>query len=152
MAGSLEGRGFRRAAHGEPADVVLLNTCAVREKAEHKVYSALGVLGREKQARPALVIGVTGCVAQVESEEILERAPWVDFVLGTGNVEKVGALVERLDDRAVGVPGDGEDVGFVSPRDTVVVKDPRQLRLAVVGEAGWRVRDHASRHLAPIVA
>ena len=96
MAGSLEGRGFRRAVNGEPADVVLLNTCAVREKAEHKVYSALGVLGREKQARPALVIGVTGCVAQVESEEILERAPWVDFVLGTGNVERVGALVERV--------------------------------------------------------
>jgi tRNA-2-methylthio-N6-dimethylallyladenosine synthase len=96
MAGSLEARGFRRAGDGEGADVVLLNTCAVREKAEHKVYSALGVLGREKQARPGLVIGVTGCVAQVESAEILERAPWVDFVLGTGNVEAVGEVVEQV--------------------------------------------------------
>ncbi|MFN2386670.1 MAG: tRNA (N6-isopentenyl adenosine(37)-C2)-methylthiotransferase MiaB [Thermoanaerobaculia bacterium] len=95
MAGSLEARGLRRAAPAEAADVILLNTCAVREKAEHKVYSALGVLGREKQDRPDLVIGVTGCVAQVEADEILERAPWVDFVLGTGNVERAGELVER---------------------------------------------------------
>jgi tRNA-2-methylthio-N6-dimethylallyladenosine synthase len=96
MAGQLASRGFRAAAEGESADVVLLNTCAVREKAEAKVYSALGVLGREKQIRPGLVIGVTGCVAQVEADEILERAPYVDFVLGTGQVERVGETVEEI--------------------------------------------------------
>jgi tRNA-2-methylthio-N6-dimethylallyladenosine synthase len=95
MAGQLEKRGYRAAGEGEAADVVILNTCAVREKAEAKVYSALGVLGRRKQESPDLVIGVTGCVAQVEGPEILERAPWVDFVMGTGNVEKIGELVER---------------------------------------------------------
>jgi tRNA-2-methylthio-N6-dimethylallyladenosine synthase len=94
MAGQLERRGYRAAGEGQTADVVILNTCAVREKAEAKVYSALGVLGRRKQENPNLVIGVTGCVAQVEGAEILERAPWVDFVLGTGNVEKIGELVE----------------------------------------------------------
>jgi tRNA-2-methylthio-N6-dimethylallyladenosine synthase len=94
MAGQLERRGYRAAGEGQAADVVILNTCAVREKAEAKVYSALGVLGRRKQENPDLVIGVTGCVAQVEGAEILERAPWVDFVLGTGNVEKIGELVE----------------------------------------------------------
>jgi tRNA-2-methylthio-N6-dimethylallyladenosine synthase len=94
MAGQLERRGYRAAGQGQAADVVILNTCAVREKAEAKVYSALGVLGRRKQENPDLVIGVTGCVAQVEGTEILERAPWVDFVLGTGNVEKIGELVE----------------------------------------------------------
>jgi len=96
MAGQLERRGFRAAAKEESPDVVILNTCAVREKAEAKVYSALGVLGRRKQDFPELVIGVTGCVAQVEGNEILERAPWVDFVLGTGNVERIGELVERV--------------------------------------------------------
>lgn len=96
MAGSLERRGLRAAAESETADVVILNTCAVREKAEHKVYSALGVLGRRKQDAPDLVIGVTGCVAQVEGKEILERAPWVDFVLGTGNVEQIGDVVEKV--------------------------------------------------------
>jgi tRNA-2-methylthio-N6-dimethylallyladenosine synthase len=96
MAGQLEQCGFRAAAREESPDVVILNTCAVREKAEAKVYSALGVLGRRKQDFPELVIGVTGCVAQVEGKEILERAPWVDFVLGTGNVERIGELVDRV--------------------------------------------------------
>jgi tRNA-2-methylthio-N6-dimethylallyladenosine synthase len=96
MAGQLENRGFRAAAEGEAPDVVILNTCSVREKAESKVYSALGVLGRRKQDSPDLVIGVTGCVAQVGGEEILERAPWVDFVLGTGNVEEIGELVGKV--------------------------------------------------------
>jgi len=95
MAGQLERRGYHAAGEGQAPDVVILNTCAVREKAEAKVYSALGVLGRRKQDSPDLVIGVTGCVAQVEGTEILERAPWVDFVLGTGNVERIGDLVEE---------------------------------------------------------
>jgi tRNA-2-methylthio-N6-dimethylallyladenosine synthase len=95
MAGQLERRGYRAAGEEEYPDVVILNTCAVREKAEAKVYSALGVLGRRKQDSPDLVIGVTGCVAQVDGAEILERAPWVDFVLGTGNVERIGELVEN---------------------------------------------------------
>jgi tRNA-2-methylthio-N6-dimethylallyladenosine synthase len=96
MAGQLEKRGYRSASGEESADVVILNTCAVREKAEAKVYSALGVLGRRKQESPGLVIGVAGCVAQVSGSEILERAPWVDFVLGTGNVERVGDIVEEV--------------------------------------------------------
>ena len=96
MAGQLEGLGLRAASEGAAADVVILNTCAVREKAEAKVYSALGVLGSRKRERPELVIGVTGCVAQVEADEILDRAPWVDFVLGTGQVETLAAAVERV--------------------------------------------------------
>jgi tRNA-2-methylthio-N6-dimethylallyladenosine synthase len=96
IAGQLEGRGLRRAADQEEADVVVLNTCAVREKAESKVYSALGVLARRKRERPEMVIGVTGCVAQVSGDEILERAPYVDFVLGTGQVERAGEIVEQI--------------------------------------------------------
>jgi tRNA-2-methylthio-N6-dimethylallyladenosine synthase len=94
MAGQLEARGFAQAAAGETARVVILNTCSVREKAEDKVFSELGVLARRKQADPGLVVGVTGCVAQVSGQEILERAPFVDFVAGTGQVERIGDLVE----------------------------------------------------------
>ncbi len=94
MAGQLEALGLSRAADGEVPSVVLLNTCAVREKAEAKVFSELGVLARRKQLDPDLVVGVTGCVAQVSGSEILERAPWVDFVAGTGQVESIGELVE----------------------------------------------------------
>jgi len=96
MAGQLEALGLARADEGPgaaPARVVILNTCAVREKAQDKVFSALGVLARRRQEDPDLVVGVTGCVAQVSGPEILERAPWVDFVAGTGQVEKLGELV-----------------------------------------------------------
>ncbi len=96
MAGQLDGLGLSRAQEGEAADVVILNTCSVREKAESKVYSALGVLAEKKRENPSLVIGVTGCLAQVSGDEILERAPWVDFVVGTGNVESVGQIVRRV--------------------------------------------------------
>jgi len=96
MAGQMEGLGLRPASSPDEAGVVILNTCSVREKAEAKVYSALGVLGIRKREEPELVIGVTGCVAQVDQDEILERAPWVDFVLGTGQVASVGDVVERI--------------------------------------------------------
>ncbi len=96
IAGQLRGLDLTRAQEGEAADVVVLNTCSVREKAESKVYSALGVLAEKKRENPALVIGVTGCLAQVSGDEILERAPWVDFVMGTGNVERVGQIVRRV--------------------------------------------------------
>jgi tRNA-2-methylthio-N6-dimethylallyladenosine synthase len=94
MAGQLESLGHSRAVRDEEPGVVLLNTCAVREKAEAKVFSELGVLARKKQENPDLILGVTGCVAQVSGDEILERAPWVDFVVGTGQIERVGELVE----------------------------------------------------------
>jgi tRNA-2-methylthio-N6-dimethylallyladenosine synthase len=96
MAGQLEARGLTRAADGDPADVIVLNTCHIRDKADHKVYSELGVLAKARQERPELVIGVAGCVAQAQGETIFERAPWVDFVVGTGEVERVGELVERV--------------------------------------------------------
>src|SRR4029077_1720690 len=84
MAGQLEGLGLRRCGNGARAGIVLLNTCAVRAKSEHKLFSELGVLAERKRERPELVVGVTGCVAQVSGQEILERAPWLDFVAGTG--------------------------------------------------------------------
>ncbi|HMF09654.1 MAG TPA: tRNA (N6-isopentenyl adenosine(37)-C2)-methylthiotransferase MiaB, partial [Thermoanaerobaculia bacterium] len=74
MAGILEAGGLE-ASSQETADVILLNTCSVRDKADAKVYSALGVLGQRKRERPDLVIGVAGCLAQVKGDEILERAP-----------------------------------------------------------------------------
>lgn len=96
MAGQLEALGLTRAAEGERPGVVVLNTCAVREKAEAKVFSELGTLARRKQEDPGLIVGVTGCVAQVSGDEILERAPWVDFVAGTGQVERIGELVDEV--------------------------------------------------------
>ncbi|MDZ7804125.1 tRNA (N6-isopentenyl adenosine(37)-C2)-methylthiotransferase MiaB [Thiohalophilus sp.] len=91
-----------RASHGleltdqvEEADVLLLNTCSVREKAQEKVFSHLGMWRELKQARPELVIGVGGCVASQEGEAILKRAPYVDLVFGPQTLHR---LPQMLDD------------------------------------------------------
>jgi tRNA-2-methylthio-N6-dimethylallyladenosine synthase len=85
LSGGLKLRGWRRVDDEHNANLILLNTCSIREKAESKVFSRLGHL-RELKAQRDLKIGVCGCVAQQEGERILARAPWVDFVMGPGNV------------------------------------------------------------------
>ena len=82
LAGILESQGYARAEAPEKADVILLNTCSIREKAAEKVFSELGRLRRLKLANPDLILGVCGCVAQQEGEAIFSRAPYVDFVIG----------------------------------------------------------------------
>ena len=83
---------------GDPAlaDVVLLNTCSVREKAQEKVFSQLGKLRLLKRRNPALVIGVGGCVASQEGEGILERAPFVDLVFGPQTIHRLPAMIAEL--------------------------------------------------------
>jgi tRNA-2-methylthio-N6-dimethylallyladenosine synthase len=102
MAALLEQGGGEPVAAPEAADVILLNTCSVRERPEHKVYSRLGEFRRLKRERPELVIGVCGCQAQREGEAILEQAPYVDLVVGTANVDRVPELVRQV--RSTGRP------------------------------------------------
>ncbi len=96
MSGALERRGYRRADAPEHADVVLFNTCSIREKAQEKVFSELGRLKPIKDRRPDVILGVLGCVAQQEGRAIFERAPHVDFVIGTRATASLPVLVERL--------------------------------------------------------
>src|SRR5438874_1194019 len=94
MGESLTRAGWIPTAAPESADLVLLNTCAIREKAEDKLYSALGRYRLLKSARGAR-IGVAGCVAQQEKEALLARAPYVDFVLGPDQLARVSDLAEQ---------------------------------------------------------
>jgi tRNA-2-methylthio-N6-dimethylallyladenosine synthase len=94
MALYLEQIGLRPADSMLEAEVVLLNTCSVRKKPEDKAFSLLGQLGIEKRRRPELVIGVCGCMAQLRSKEIRQKAPHVNFVIGTGNLSELPALVQ----------------------------------------------------------
>ena len=96
MAAMLENQGYVKAERVEDASVILLNTCSVRAKPERKVYSKLGELRELKLANPELVIGVCGCMAQKEAPEIRRRAPYVDLVVGTGQIDRVPALVDRV--------------------------------------------------------
>jgi tRNA-2-methylthio-N6-dimethylallyladenosine synthase len=95
MTGLLEARGFERTDDPFESDILLLNTCDVREKAESKLYSELGRFSAWKREKAGRVIGVAGCVAQHAGTQILERVPFVDFVVGTGNVERVAEAVEN---------------------------------------------------------
>jgi tRNA-2-methylthio-N6-dimethylallyladenosine synthase len=94
LAGMLLKEGFTQADGVGDADVVLLNTCSIREKAVHKVYTELGYLREEKKKRP-LLVGVTGCLAQQEKDALFKRAPQIDFVLGTMALQQLPRLVEE---------------------------------------------------------
>ncbi len=89
-------RGYRLTADLDQADVVLFNTCSVREHAEERVYSWLGELRRAKERRPGLVIGVMGCLAQRAEEEVFRRAAHVDVVCGTRRLQELPDLVEEV--------------------------------------------------------
>ena len=95
MAGLLEQAGYDRAADPDSADVVVFNTCAVRENADNKLYGNLGHLRPAKQANPDMQIAVGGCLAQKDRETIVRKAPWVDVVFGTHNVHALPTLLER---------------------------------------------------------
>jgi tRNA-2-methylthio-N6-dimethylallyladenosine synthase len=95
IAGLLDAAGYARAEAGQDADVVVFNTCAVRENADNKLYGNLGHLAPVKATRPGMQIAVGGCLAQKDRAEITRRAPWVDVVFGTHNVGSLPVLLER---------------------------------------------------------
>ena len=95
LAGLLEGAGYQRAAEGVEPDVVVFNTCAVRENADNRLYGNLGHLLPVKNAHPGMQIAVGGCLAQKDRATITERAPWVDVVFGTNNIGSLPVLLER---------------------------------------------------------
>ena len=99
LAGLLEDAGYQRAPGGAPPDVLVFNTCAVRENAADRLYGNLGHLLPVKNATPGMQIAVGGCLAQMERTAITRRAPWVDVVFGTHNIGSLPALLERARER-----------------------------------------------------
>jgi tRNA-2-methylthio-N6-dimethylallyladenosine synthase len=95
LAGIMVADGLERAENDADADVVIFNTCTIRENADLKLYSALGQLKAVKERRPEMQIAVGGCMAQKDRGEILERAGWVDVVFGTHNLASAPALLKR---------------------------------------------------------
>lgn len=97
----LQGAGFRRVDEEGEADIIVLNTCSVREKAEQKLRSEVGRLAKEKRSRREMVLVVAGCVAQQEGEKLLKRMPAIDLVVGPDNIPELPRLLE---DVALGSP------------------------------------------------
>jgi tRNA-2-methylthio-N6-dimethylallyladenosine synthase len=97
MLGHLAAHGYRRTAAPEHADVILLNTCAIREHAEARVVGRLGELARHKRRRPDVRLGVTGCMAQHLREKLRARAPWVDVLVGPDGYRRLPELLRAGD-------------------------------------------------------
>jgi tRNA-2-methylthio-N6-dimethylallyladenosine synthase len=95
MTGILEEQGCTSALAVEQADLVILNTCSIREKAEQKFYSELGRLKKLKDERPGLKIAIAGCIAQQEGAKILSRAPYVDMIFGPSDLSRLPEMVEK---------------------------------------------------------
>jgi tRNA-2-methylthio-N6-dimethylallyladenosine synthase len=98
VVGGLRRHGYELTETAVDADVILFNTCSVREHAEHKIYSALGRLRNHKREKPDAIIGVLGCMAQKDQELIRKRAPHVDIICGTGQLAQLPSLIKCAQD------------------------------------------------------
>lgn len=96
MAGLLNNSGYHLTDNLEEAKIIILNTCYVREKVKHKIYSRLGELRKLKERKPELILGLSGCLVQKEPEEVLRRAPYLDFILGTSNFYQLPEVLEDI--------------------------------------------------------
>jgi tRNA-2-methylthio-N6-dimethylallyladenosine synthase len=154
VAGLLKNEHYELTDRADDADLILVNTCAIREKAEDKVYSELGTLKRLKARRPDLLIGVMGCMAQLRQGAIQARAPQVDLVFGSPAIARVGELVARA--RAARRPlldtGEGPLVKITAKPDatsrlkafvTVMEGCEKHCTFCVVPTTRGRERSHA---------
>jgi tRNA-2-methylthio-N6-dimethylallyladenosine synthase len=91
--------GYIRTGEMRDADLILINTCSIREKAEQKIYSLAGSLKPLKVANPGLILGFTGCLAQQEGERLLEKIPFVDLVLGPDGIEHIAQVVDEVKEK-----------------------------------------------------
>ena len=96
MSGMLMSFGLTPTEDEKEADLLIINTCSIRQLAEDKAFSKLGVWGKLKKSRPEIKIGICGCVAQVKAKEIKRRAPYVDLIFGTHNIYELPKLFEKL--------------------------------------------------------
>jgi len=127
VVAALRKRGYTLTADVTEADTILFNTCSVREHAEHKIYSALGRLRFSKRKRPQQVIGVIGCMAQKDQDLIFKKAPYVDLVVGTGQLAQIPDLIDdarKHRDKKLAVSLDRRDATRQEISDSFQSYDP----------------------------
>jgi tRNA-2-methylthio-N6-dimethylallyladenosine synthase len=150
VAHSLVARGYERAAHEAEADVVLLNTCSVRDMADQKALGKMGMLARLARERPHVVFGFLGCMAQARGESLLKGLPHVDLVVGTQKFHRVADYVEELVARKNGKVSDNAQRSTLNAQRSTErqMDDPRFSIVDVADEPGSQstIRD---QQLAP---
>ncbi len=131
VAGELARLGYAFTGDPERADVVLYNTCSVREHAEQKVWSRLGEMSVRKRREPSLVVGVLGCMAERDGEDLIRRMPVVDVMCGPGELDKLPGLLDnavRTKESLAGDGGGGAAAGTAAPRANAMIS-ARQVAL-----------------------
>src|SRR3712207_2463255 len=113
VLGQLRGQGYEPTEDRDAADVVLYNTCSVREHAEQKVWSRLGELRERKRQDPGVVIGVIGCMAERDGTNIFQRHPHVDILCGPGELDKLPAMVHNAAVTSAERPRNGRQVALM---------------------------------------
>src|SRR5437870_9179206 len=124
VLGQLRAQGYETVEDRDAADVVLYNTCSVREHAEQKVWSRLGELRASKKENPNLVIGVIGCMAEREGKSIFSRYPHVDILCGPGELDKLPSMVHNAvvtSSPSPGTPGEGRGEGSNHKRQVALM-------------------------------
>jgi tRNA-2-methylthio-N6-dimethylallyladenosine synthase len=119
--------GYEQTASMAQADVIIVNTCTVRAKAEQKVFSLLGRLARMKRDKRGLIIGVGGCVAQQEGEKILDRQPAVDLVFGTQAIDRLPRLIQQIEARRCRIVDVDMDTEQRIPESLVESRDESEV-------------------------
>jgi len=125
VVADLRRQGYELAGDVDTADTILLNTCSVREQAENKTYSSLGRLRKVKKENPDKIIGVMGCMAQKDQQLIFQRAPYVDLVVGPGQLQQIPGLIEKA--RVEG----GQHTAVSLGRTAGKLQDIRLIRCAI---------------------
>src|SRR5258705_5475971 len=141
VAHSLAARGYERVGHESEADVVLLNTCSVRDMADQKALGKMGMLGQLAKERPHMVFGFLGCMAQARGASLLKNLPYVDLVVGTQKFHRVAEYVDELVARKAARPA-------VAPYQNRAMDDLRFSIVDVEEEAGSQstIRDQQLKH------
>jgi tRNA-2-methylthio-N6-dimethylallyladenosine synthase len=127
IAGRLKSLQYEITPYLEKADLIIVNTCAIREKAEQKVFSFLGRLAGLKKKRPDLIIGVGGCVAQQEGEKILERVPHLDLVFGTHAIHRLPNAIQAILSKKCRIVDTQISDGIVEPDVPLNMYDTKEI-------------------------
>ncbi|MCI0432789.1 MAG: MiaB/RimO family radical SAM methylthiotransferase [Gemmatimonadetes bacterium] len=145
MHGILAARGYRAAESIESADVILVNTCAIRDHAEQRVLGRVGELNRLKLERPGLVIGVTGCMAQRMGAALLERAPYVELVMGPDGYRGLPDVLARLRPETLGLATAGSPIAAQGGRGTIATIARRELPVMSGAHDPFAIHESAPR-------
>jgi tRNA-2-methylthio-N6-dimethylallyladenosine synthase len=149
VAHSLVARGYQRVGHEAEADVVLLNTCSVRDMADQKALGKMGMLGRMAKERPHVVFGFLGCMAQARGESLLKNLPHVDLIVGTQKFHRVADYVEELVARKTARPGPSRTGTLAPYRSSNCAMDDLRFSIVDVEEEPGSQETIREQQLAP---